>query len=397
MITGKFLKVCADQLCDIFSDLFNSSLIQHKVPKLWKESIVVPVAKTKSPKELNDLRPVALTSLVMKTFERLVKQILIDKVQSQLDPMQFAYRMNRGVEDATITLFNYLYKHLEGTKTHARLLFADFSSAFNTIQPHILANTLLSTFNLDVGMVKWVLDFLTCRPQAVKANGALSQKRQSSTGSPQGCVLSPLLYILYTNDCRSSYNDRHLLKFADDTVLISLLQDGEADHGPALNDFIVWCDDHFLQLNVHKTKEMATDFRKASHFSSPAVTKGSLVEEVKSYKYLGTVIDKNLNHDFNTSAICKKGLQRLYFLCRLNTFTVDKTLMVLFDKSFIESILTFCIISWYGNLTVQDKNRLLHIVKAASKIIDDQQLPLSAIYDRQVTSSAEGTVHLNQS
>ena len=42
MITGKFLKVCADQLCDIFTDLFNSSLTQHKVPILWKESIVVP-------------------------------------------------------------------------------------------------------------------------------------------------------------------------------------------------------------------------------------------------------------------------------------------------------------------------------------------------------------------
>ena len=77
MITGTFLKVCADQLCDIFTDLFNSSLTQHKVPKLWKESIIVPVAKNKFPKELNDLRPVALTSLVKKTFERLINQILI--------------------------------------------------------------------------------------------------------------------------------------------------------------------------------------------------------------------------------------------------------------------------------------------------------------------------------
>ena len=161
-------------------------------------------------------------------------------------------------------------------------------------------------------MVKWILDFLPCRPQAVRANGALSQKRLSSTCSPQGCVLSPLLYILYTNDCGSTYDGRHLLKFADDTVLISLLQDGEVDHGSVVKDFVELCDNHFLKFNVHKTKDMDIELRKTSHSTFPTIIKGSLVETVECYKYLGTVVDKNLNHDLNTSAICQKGLQGLY-------------------------------------------------------------------------------------
>lgn len=101
----------------------------------------------------------------------------------------------------------------DSTKTHARLLFVDFSSAFNTIQLHILASKLLYTFNLDSGMVKWVLNFLTRKPQAVRANSALSQKQLSSIGPTQQCVLSPLFYILYTNDCRSNdnSNDNRLL------------------------------------------------------------------------------------------------------------------------------------------------------------------------------------------
>ena len=111
------------------------------------------MAKSASPKELNDFRPVALTSLVMKCLKRLVKKFLMTEVQDLFDPMQFAYRPNRRVEDATTTLFHFLYKHLEGTKTHARLLFADFSSAFNTNQPPILCQKLVSFFNLDVGMV----------------------------------------------------------------------------------------------------------------------------------------------------------------------------------------------------------------------------------------------------
>lgn len=101
------------------------------------------------------------------------------------------------------------------------------------------------------------------------------------------------------------------------------------------------------------------------------------MEIVEHYK----VIDKSLNHDLNTSAISRKGLQRLDFLHRLNTFNVDKTLKVLLCNSFIESILTFCIISWYGNLTVQNKKRLSDTVKVAGKIISTQQLSLSDIHN----------------
>ena len=77
---------------------------------------------------------------------------------------------------------------------------------------------------------------------------------------------------------------------------------------------------------------MAIDFRKTSSLAAPTMIEGSLVESVDCYKYLGTVLDGNLKFDLNTTAICKKGLQRLYFLRRLGTFNVDKTLMVLFYR-----------------------------------------------------------------
>ena len=75
------------------------SLEQRKVPKAWKESIIVPVAKGNSVNTLNDFRPVALTSLVMKSFERIVKRLLLFRVGGALDPGQFAYRASRGVEE----------------------------------------------------------------------------------------------------------------------------------------------------------------------------------------------------------------------------------------------------------------------------------------------------------
>jgi len=75
----------------------------------------------------------------MKSFEKIVKSELLWRTAHALDPMQFAYRAHRGVENATLTLLNLLFKHLKGNKTHVRLTFIDFSSAFDSIQPHILA------------------------------------------------------------------------------------------------------------------------------------------------------------------------------------------------------------------------------------------------------------------
>ena len=117
------------------------------------------VAKNSHPKTLNDYRPIALTcvkKIVMKSFEKLIKRELTFRTNSLLDPLQFAYRLNRGVQDATVTLLNLILKHLEGNKKHARLLFGDFSSAFITIQPLLLVEELLHQFHLKANLVGWI-------------------------------------------------------------------------------------------------------------------------------------------------------------------------------------------------------------------------------------------------
>lgn len=254
-IGGNVLRHCADHLSPVFTALFQSSLDQHIVPRLWKTSIIIPVPKVPRPSDKNHFRPVALTPLAMKCFERIVKQHIIEQTQSQLDPFQFAYQCNKGVDDAILTLLNLVLSHLNTPRTCAKILFFDFASAFNTMLPNVLAQRLCADFSFEGGLISWILDFLSQRVQQVQLGSVLSDKIVTNIGSPQGCVLSPLLYILYTNSCTSSHSGRHLVKFADDTALISLLQKDEMEHGPVLNEFISWCDDSHLILNAAKTKE----------------------------------------------------------------------------------------------------------------------------------------------
>ena len=107
-----------------------------------------------------------------------------------------------------------------------------------------------SIHNIDPGLICWLVDFLTDRSQKVKVNGVLSDSLLSSIGSPQGCVLSPLLFVLYTNECQCYYEGRHIIKFADDSVIVSLLSNDEINHGLVVDEFSDWCKRSFLDINV---------------------------------------------------------------------------------------------------------------------------------------------------
>ncbi|KAI7789384.1 putative ankyrin repeat and sterile alpha motif domain-containing protein 1B-like, partial [Triplophysa rosa] len=116
---------------------------------------------------LNKYRPVALTSVVMKSFERLVLAYLNDITRPLLDPLLFAYRANRSVDDAINTGLHYVLQHLDRPGNYARILFVNFSSAFNTIMPDLLSDK-LTQLSMPTPICQWITNFLTDRQQLVK-------------------------------------------------------------------------------------------------------------------------------------------------------------------------------------------------------------------------------------
>ena len=130
---------------------------------------------------------------------------------------------------------------------------------------------------------------------------------------------------------------------------------------------------------------MVIDFRKTKSTIDSVTINGNEIEQVKEYKYLGTILDSKLSWKENTDKIYKKGQQRLHLLWKLKHFNIDQTIMMLFYRTFIQSVITFNFISWYGNLSVQNKNKLSKIVNTASKIIG---LPIESIgnyYEQQIS------------
>ncbi len=127
-----------------------------------------PIPKKPKITGLNDYRPVALMSVVMKSFEKLVLAHLKGITGPSLDPLPFAYRANRSVDDAVNMGLHYVLQHLlDRPAAYVRIRFVDFSSAFNTIIPNLLLPK-LTQLSVPTSICQWINSFLTDRQQLVR-------------------------------------------------------------------------------------------------------------------------------------------------------------------------------------------------------------------------------------
>ena len=124
----------------------------------------------------------------MKCFERLVMAHINTIIPETLDQLQFAYRPNRSTDDAVSIPLHTALSHLD-------------SSAFNTIVPSKLINK-LRTLGLNTCLCNWTLDFLTGCPQVVR----VGNNTFATLILNQVCVLSTILYSLFTHDCTARHD-----------------------------------------------------------------------------------------------------------------------------------------------------------------------------------------------
>ncbi|KAI2649597.1 RNA-directed DNA polymerase from mobile element jockey [Labeo rohita] len=363
-VSPRVLKDCALQLSGVLHYVFNLSLSLQRVPVMWKTSCLVPVPKMPRSSDLKDYRPVALTSHIMKTLERLILEQLRPMVQPFLDPLQFAYQPRLGVEDAVIFLLNRVYTHLD--------------------KP---ASTKLMAMQVDAPLVSWMVDYLTGRPQYVRLQSCMSDRLISNTGAPQGTVLSPFLFTLYTTDFDYRTETCHLQKFSDDSAVVGCITGGdEREYRAVVDNFVTWSESNHLLLNVTKTKELVVDLRRTKAPVTPTSIKGVNVEVVEEYKYLGVYLDHKLDWCKNVDTVYRKGQSRLYFLRQLRSFNICRTMLRMFYESVVASAIMYAVVCWGSSLRVRDINRLNRIIRKAGHVVGEELDSLTEVSERRMLS-----------
>jgi hypothetical protein len=199
-IDTKIIKLVAGDILPAVTHIVNLSIREKEFPNLWKLSKVVPLLKKGDPLVPKNYRPVALLPILSKILEKAVFMQIVDYLDSNhlLHPNHHGCRSGHNTATALIQMYDRWVEDVEEGKL-VGVMMIDLSAAFDMVDHSILLKK-LHLFGLDEDAVKWMESYLSGRSQSVMIDGCMSPPLRIECGVPQGSILGPLMYILYTND-----------------------------------------------------------------------------------------------------------------------------------------------------------------------------------------------------
>ena len=194
------IKLVAQNILAPLTHIINLSISTSTFPSSWKLAKVVPLLKKGDPLMAQNYRPVALLPIFSKILERMVFNQLVSYLDTNnlIHPNHHGSRAGYSTVTALIQMYDTWVEEVDNGKM-VGVMMIDLSAAFDMVDYDILLQK-LELFGLNSIALKWMKSYLTGRFQSVFVDGHLSPPLSITCGVPQGSILGPLLYILYTND-----------------------------------------------------------------------------------------------------------------------------------------------------------------------------------------------------
>ena len=386
-IPTKFLKLIKFEISQQLSILLNECIKQGVYPDILKIARIVPVHKGGNSQLVNNFRPISILPVLNKIFEKLIYNRLLSFFNdcNILSDNQFGFRKFRDTQQATLKLINYLSPIL-GSDEIAACVFLDFSKAFDTVDHKILLDKLYR-YGVRGLPLKLLHSYLDHRKQYVNIDKKESSHLDCKIGVPQGSVLGPLLFILYTNDLNFLIDTLFMIMFADDTSLVIKSYSADILHmylTYVLNKILDWCNFNKLSLNKDKTKIMYITNKKIVF--RDVYIDGTKIEIVKLYRYLGFLIDDKLTHKHHIDSIIAKLRRFKYISYKIRPFMTIEAAKS-FYYGLIFSILCYGTLVWGGTLDTAGFSKLQSlqnsIIFNLFSLPDESKANVNVVYKRQ--------------
>ena len=338
------LREAAPAISASLTKLFNLSIQNGQLPDDWKIGNITPVHKKGKKELVENYRPISLTSLVVKTLERLIYNRVFAFVDSNnlLSNQQYGFRPVYSCTSQLILLFHTWDKNLD-ERSSTDVIFLDFEKAFDSV-PHDRLLLKLNQYGISGELLTWFSKFLTNRYQRVVLEGYHSDLVLVRSGVPQGSILGPLLFLLYVNDIPDHLSSTTAM-FADDTLLYDRCPSTETSISiqESLDQANEWCGKWLLRTNAKKCEPMKFTRARKSASCNYSIDNKPL-SQVSTHKHLGVILSEDLSWKSHILSITARANRLLGLLKR--TFGIHSKALLVGYKIMVRPLLEYACQVW---------------------------------------------------
>ena len=339
--------------------IFNLSLSTGTFPSALKIAKVIPIFKKDDPHTFSNYRPISLLPCFSKILERLIYNRLDSflSYNNILHDNQYGFRKQHSTDLALLDIYDKISSALSN-RLHTIGIFLDLSKAFDTIDHNILL-TKLQHYGIRGTPLALLTDYLHNRKQFTSYGSHSSGLLPMLCGVPQGSILGPLLFLLYVNDIPNASRSLSFILFADDTnIFLSHpdLQTLARTFNTEIMHVIDWFKANKLSLNVSKTNfiHFKTNNKKTDKIK--ITIDSTNINPVDSSKFLGVIIDQNLNWNKHIIKITNQISRSLGIIKKFRNTLPSNVLFSLYNTLILPYI-SYCNVAWANTFHTFEKNQ----------------------------------------
>jgi len=375
-IALKMIKLSCPFMLDYLRHIFNSCISSNYFPLSWKRTLVIPISKKNSPSTYSDLRPINIITVLSKILEKIMSLQLSKHLQSNniLPDHQSGFRPGYGCPAALLNITDDIIAAVDSGNLVAMVLL-DYSKAFDTIN-HTMLLAILHHIGLGSGSVAFMRSYLSDRMQLVSLNGAVSRPGPMVSGVPQGSILGPILFSIYTSSLYDTIRHCKYHIYADDTQLyISISPSKFHESVQKLNEDLQSLSEisnkHGLSLNPSKCKVLLFGNRLTRSQMEPFLEVylgGGKLPLCNSAKNLGLVIDSDLRYKKHINFLLQRSHCALKMIYSHRNVLDQKTKIMLCE-SLVLSHFNYCDVVYNNCIDAVDKKRIQRVQNSCLRFI----------------------------